>query len=878
MVTNTLLALSSLIWGIHNQGEPQRISIDHFTSGYVMGIPGEDIHPAPALSDLKKITVAVLDTGIDPNHPELKNLIDSHAFNFVSNNNDVTDTHGHGTHISGIIATQATHNAMILPLKVVQTGPNAPIRPQDTEPGAGTALTENVAKAIVYAIQSGSKVINLSMAWPASIRSKAVDDAMKLAQEKKVIVVASAGNDSTSANLYPCVYSNVVCVGAHGPDGAFTYFSNHGSMVDLLAPGIAILSTWPLNKAPVTFAGQIGYEFRNGTSMAAPYVSGAAAELLSRGFTAQETVNRLLLGTRTFRTESLFETAVTGKFTKDIKKESKNSRFGNLDITRALEVNPRSLLIPERKERIEIHWDGKSSKIITELKWVNRWKRAQSATITIGNQNFKFNQVDENQTMVTPVELSITPKTESTFNLSAKVETVESNGTSTQHDFLISFEVVRMITPSTLPANATLIPIKDIKLDSKINLRSVISSNHSAELEYCVIAGTSLSLLRNGLVTDKVLIEGLNTENFLNLYHLDLDQYALITLRNKPGTRGVFVLRFLNSNLEVKSTSEIGTETTVLNENLNWMKTSDGYSPVWISLGYTPEKDKPAFDPWNPNKTDVKMPRIYFIKNGSIRTINLDNDEIPVKILSNKEILIAKGTSYFATYHKLEIDLNSDLKIKSNTPIQTDSYRMLLGLDSSVSEINLATGTLNGPVFSGTSTPGNIRTTLIPLDASLEGSRDTILQRENTLDSLVQLIGAFRNGHETSFFAQTHYDLKFYRSNSNQSQSTSLNRYSYIPSMIFNRGFFPTVVELSGIKKAPAVYIPASLANRDTSEIIVGNVDDGTVSKPASLHFKAVNGCNAIGNLIPANMDQPARQVFTCGQNLVVLPLQIENQ
>jgi len=878
MVTNTLLALSSLIWGIHNQGEPQRISIDHFTSGYVMGIKGEDIHPAPVVSGLKKTIVAVIDTGIDSKHPALKDLVDPYGFNFVSNNADTSDLHGHGTHIAGIIATQATNHALILPLKVVQTGPNAPIRPQETAPGAGTALTENVAKAVVYAIQNGAKVINLSMAWPAAIRSKAVDEAMELAIQKEVIVVASAANDSTSANLYPCIYSNVICVGAHGPDGAFTYFSNHGTMVDLLAPGIAILSTWPMSKAPVTFAGQIGYEFRNGTSMAAPFVSGAAAELLARGFTAQETVSRLLIGTRPVRSASLYQTSVVGTFTRDIKKETRTSRFGNLDISRSLEVSPQSLLVPVQKSRIELSWNGESTSVIAAIKWINRWKSARSATIRIGSERFDFDAVDENQILSTPVTIKLNTNTESTFNLNAMIDTVELNGTRIHRELPLSFEVVRLIEPAHLPKTAVRIPLQGIDLKPGSSLRSVVTTDASNDLEYLVLQGKTITLLRHGTRIGQNTIDALISENILNLYRLDESNYALLTLRNVAGSRGVFVMRTLNSKLEVKISHELGTDITVLNENLIWKKVNGNYTPIWLSLGYTPEKDKPAFDPWNPNQPDLKMPRIYFTEAGIIRTIPLGRDEVPVKLLPNGEILIASGTGYLAEYFTLEIDLDSASKIKSRKPLLLDAYRMLLGLDSSVSEIDLLTGKTNGTVFTGTSTPGNLRSTLVPYSSSTEVARDRIFQRESTLDSLVQLVGAFRNRNESSFFTQSHYDLKFYRSNSDLSQSLSLNRYSYIPSMIFNRNFFPTVAQTSIGNKVPAIYIPASLANQEISEIIIGNPTDGSISKPASLHLKATNGCSAIGNLISATIDHPAMQVFICNDSLVLIPLQIENQ
>ncbi len=872
MVTNTFIALSSLLWGIQNNGDSQRISIDHFTSGYVLGVKGEDIHPASPISGDGKITVAVLDTGIDSTHPDLKDKIAPNGYNFVNNNDNTSDQHGHGTHISGIIANQTTQHALILPIKVVQTGPNAPIRPQETTPGAGTALTENVAKGIVYAIQKGARVINLSLAWPSSIRSKAVDDAMKLAAEKEVLVIASAANDSTSANIYPCIYSNVICVGAHGPDGSFTYFSNHGSMVDVLAPGIAILSTWPMNKAPVTFAGQIGYEFRNGTSMAAPYVSGAAAELLFRGYSARETMNRILLGSRPTRREALFHSNIVGDFSTDHKKESKFARFGNLDIAGSIRVEPQPMVIPEMKSRIELNWNGRDPWITAKIQWVNRWKKAISTQISFDSKIFYFDQIDENEVLTTPITLPISSKTESTLTLTATVKTVGMDGKSFLHQFPISLQINRTIAPASFPENASFLPIKGLNPQKISTIRSIITSDVNDEPGFYSIFDDELTLIEKDKVSSSKQIDGIGQETILNLYRIQKDRYGIVSLKKTPGKRDAFIIRILDSSLSPLKLEVLDTDVTLLNENLVWKSINGMPTPLWIAAGTVPSLDLPPDDPWSPIFENSKIPRIYFILNGNLRTLLLDDHELPIKILPDHRVLIAKGSSYFAEYYLLDLDLDLPNKIHSRSKLSLNSYRMLIGLDSSVQKYSLKDGKISGTVFSGISTPGNLR--LTTLSESSMSSDDVILNRENSLDSLVKISGFFQGTEEQYSFVQSRFDLKFFRTSSHQSSSISLNRFSYIPSMIFNRAFFPLIIENHEKNRLPGLYIPASVANDEVSEIIVGDPSTGEISKPALLRFKAVEGCRPVGNLVPATSTEPSKLAFFCLDQLVLIPIQ----
>jgi cell wall-associated protease len=196
-------------------------------------------------------------------------------------NNDITaGNSSHGTHVAGIIAASRNNgigmdgiddNVWIMPIRVI--------------PYPGDERDKDVALAIKYAVDNGAKIINMSLGKHLSPGKKWVNDAVKYAEKKDVLIIHAAGNntqDIDTVAFYPIPdltnmkqeASNFVTVGASsgGPDSmVVASFSNYGSRkVDLFAPGVNIYSTIPDNN----------YEFKNGTSMASPVVSGIAALIL----------------------------------------------------------------------------------------------------------------------------------------------------------------------------------------------------------------------------------------------------------------------------------------------------------------------------------------------------------------------------------------------------------------------------------------------------------------------------------------------------------------------------------------------------------------------------------------------------------------------
>jgi uncharacterized protein YjdB len=204
------------------------------------------------------IVVAVIDTGIDFDHPFLAGRISETRWNFVGGNNNPYDVDGHGTHVSGIIIDATPPNVIIMPLKVLN------------DDGEGSAL--DMYNAAVFAVDSGADVINMSlgghMGWDT--RSWLDEKAIDYALANNVLVVVSAGNENDDVQYYaPAYYSEAFTVAATDINDRRAAFSNYGDSVNIAAPGVDIKSSIPGGN----------YARYDGTSMATPLVAACAALL-----------------------------------------------------------------------------------------------------------------------------------------------------------------------------------------------------------------------------------------------------------------------------------------------------------------------------------------------------------------------------------------------------------------------------------------------------------------------------------------------------------------------------------------------------------------------------------------------------------------------
>ena len=270
-----------LQWGLNN-------------SGQLSGTPGADIDALAAwdvTNGSEDVVVAVIDTGVDYTHPDLEdniwtNPVDgSHGWDFYNYDNDPMDDNGHGTHCAGIIG--AVGNNSVGVVGVNWRVKIAALKFLDED---GYGYLSDAISAINYANLMGFKI--LSNSWGctgSSCYSKALYDAIKgynIPDFEAPLFIAAAGNYGLNNDLtptYPCNYNlpNIICVAATDNNDSLASFSNYGpTTVHIGAPGHYIYSTVPTGSCEL--CNSTGYTYLSGTSMATPFVSGAAALIKSK--------------------------------------------------------------------------------------------------------------------------------------------------------------------------------------------------------------------------------------------------------------------------------------------------------------------------------------------------------------------------------------------------------------------------------------------------------------------------------------------------------------------------------------------------------------------------------------------------------------------
>lgn len=211
-------------------------------------------------------TIAVIDSGVDGEHADLAGVVYP-GRNMIGRGPASRDRSGHGTEVAGVAAAAQGNGRGIAGF-----APGARILPVSIEDAAGQMHASDLARAIRYAINHDAAVINLSLGGP--VPSPNVEYWLREAQRAGIPVIASAGNAYRTSNptMWPAASPYTIAVGAIAPTSVWAPFSSTGRYVDLVAPGVAIITT----------GRDGGYVAANGTSLSAPFVSGTAAMLRAR--------------------------------------------------------------------------------------------------------------------------------------------------------------------------------------------------------------------------------------------------------------------------------------------------------------------------------------------------------------------------------------------------------------------------------------------------------------------------------------------------------------------------------------------------------------------------------------------------------------------
>ncbi|MEE8576626.1 MAG: S8 family serine peptidase, partial [candidate division Zixibacteria bacterium] len=305
-------------WALHNTGQDY-IGIQRapgpFNDTQVLksGQAGNDINISPSYEsppdDTVSVVVAIIDSGTDLKHPELQGRLwinddeipangidddhngyiddtlgydvsgDIESFEQFFPDNDPTDSVGHGTHVAGIVAANADG------IGVVGVAPFVEIMSVKVLPNFYTSVG---AEGIIYAVNSGAQIINIS--WGSPFESLLLQEALDFARANGVLVVVSAGNNGNDLAFYPAASDGAFTVGAGNSSGYVTSFSSYGNHLDLIAPGEDILSLRAAGTDLYSDIDEPGsrivgddslYYLSDGTSMAAPVAAGAAALIWS---------------------------------------------------------------------------------------------------------------------------------------------------------------------------------------------------------------------------------------------------------------------------------------------------------------------------------------------------------------------------------------------------------------------------------------------------------------------------------------------------------------------------------------------------------------------------------------------------------------------
>ena len=242
-------------WSLENTGEGFGIKDADIDFALMTELAGQ--------KQTAETVTAVIDTGVDYTLADLKNRMVSTGYDFINNDKNAYDDQGHGTHVSGIIAAEADNE-----YSMTGINPSTKILPVKVLDSSGYGDTEQIAYGIIYAVDQGADIINMSLGGGYS---RVLEYAMKYAHEHGVTIIAASGNDGFEEVSYPASSKYAISVGATNRLDLVSDYSSYGKDLDLVAPGTDIPSLLPDGNVALM----------SGTSMAAPHVAAVAGVLKS---------------------------------------------------------------------------------------------------------------------------------------------------------------------------------------------------------------------------------------------------------------------------------------------------------------------------------------------------------------------------------------------------------------------------------------------------------------------------------------------------------------------------------------------------------------------------------------------------------------------
>jgi len=824
---------------------------------------------------------------------------------------DTQDILGHGTHVAGVIGASSRNgigirgvapHVRLIPVKVISATPSAPIRPQSFS--GAQARTEDlpdpseedlkwpkssvdlVARGMLYAIREKADIINLSLGWPAALESQVMRQMVKLAHERGIAVIAAAGNDATDALVQPCSFPEVICVGAHGPDGLRAHFSNAGPGVDLFAPGVSILSTWPLALRPSFYTDRNGYEFRNGTSMASPQVSGVFALLMGQGFTRDDVLGRLLRGGRAV---------------------SNGLGAVKVDVRRALQVvDTETTIRPVEKTPVRLLWDDQSDVVVGTVQLKNL--RAPIADVRISARLSESSPLGTRDIQVDSSEVNFESWREGEIK-SVPLRFVFSS-TGVPRGFWLELQIrfgsqlqktwVAFDVRPTMARVLRHLPGKRFRIEGTIKgrdpqPRSVVAMDGSSDRAFLVISKTkegrffqlllpsseNTFQLSESQMPAKTEGDFLVAQRFRSLEDGNLRWAFIFKKKNEILGTTAFRIEIFNSEFNSRlSVIEYDGSVAPLPEKFRWVRYNERDAIAFIGDGFQPPPSEP--DPWSVAEPFIDL-RMYLLDHtGTIRQYVPPKPYRAVLFLpeTNQDrlrgespVLLVRGDDYAIEY---AIGHFREGAIQSVTPFEFSAFRHLGRL--SLSPVFTEEGGV-APAWAaaGPIQNGQLRVTRI-FRASYDSmaSDDVILSARGDLDGITRLAGSFQLQGGASYYTQTNWDLQFHQGD--KILSTSLQRFSFLPWNLFQRGFFPVILAQGSAHLPAMLVMDLSIAGISMSVVYPEAGENGVadqLQRPALLQFENEPRCSWIGN---PSWDDALRstQLYSfCGNELRSIPLSL---
>lgn len=680
---------SSTQWALDNTGSPLQVRTSDIDVREIPGVAGEDIGIANFLESDKKILVAIIDSGVDLNHPDLKDNIyrneneckalhefnqcmknernkdicyrkysnhdsdrnghplDCNGWNVLGKplkfskaqgNHAIVDRIGHGTHIAGILGAIRDNgigikgvlkNIAILPVQI-----SGEINQRDL--AANETTIDLIAKGVLYAIKTKAQVINISLGWALNEDSMLMRKVVELAKKEKILVVAAAGNSSHADPTYPCSYDYVICAGSHNVNGKLSDFSNYGTSVDLFAPGDNILSTWPTTMRPIRFTEGVGYEYQDGTSFAAPYIAASAAALLNAGIAPDRVFATLLSGTRKNNSKTNF------------------ARHGNVDISSALAKNVRSFIYPLNKSPYLIQWKlGEQRSFL--LKLTNYGDIAKDVSLAVEpaynfsdnsieiiDGNFQVEEWKENEEKTFKVTFNSNDDIDSDIYFKLRVKSSDES-----KDYFLHAQALTIITPDYVgESEHVAISNGDFLKGASLRTFDNYDKNFAMNDFFAMKKDqgkTFIAIVKNSnneYKASKAIEFPIASPVFLHVARVDIDQdgkseYVLAAVdvmeqadNNIRKTHFYIYDENLNKlPIVITPGNVFDNKITVMPGSFQWIKMNGRMTPAWINMGEQPAHELPPSSPWEPAQMNLKFYRVFYLSPKNIHTFPMKSEE-----------------------------------------------------------------------------------------------------------------------------------------------------------------------------------------------------------------------------------------------------------